>query len=284
MTIDQSDKKKNLEAGAYTAIILVVLALLLFLVSWKLPKPVEPDPPLEMQGIEVNIGTEETGLGTDQPLLPGDPAAEAGNTSSAAPEETSGDNSPDDPDSEVSSPKSEVKKPNTKPTEIAKTTTTKPVTNPVPAPQKAKAEFKGKTSPNSNGTGGNGADSYYKGGNQGIAGGKGDQGNPNGIPNSDSYTGNGRGNGGVFIKSGLSGRKIGRVPSFEDDFNENAKVAVDVVVSAEGKVLSAKVNPKGTTTTNSRTRDIAVKNAYRVPFLKGSSESSGTIIIELKIN
>ena len=59
MTIDQSDKKKNLEAGAYTAIILIGLALLLFLVSWQLPNPVEPDPPLEMQGIEVNLGTDE---------------------------------------------------------------------------------------------------------------------------------------------------------------------------------------------------------------------------------
>ena len=39
-------------------------------------------------------------------------------------------------------------------------------------------------------------------------------------------------------------------PSFEDDFNENAKVAVDITVDAGGNVTSASVNPRGTTTTN----------------------------------
>jgi hypothetical protein len=283
MTIDQHDRKKNLEAGAYTAVILIALALLLFLVSWQLPKPVEPDPPLELQGIEVNLGTDETGFGADQPLLPGEPAPSVANTPSGAPAENAGENAGDDPDSDVPLPTNTNTKPNIKPTDVVKATT-KPVTNPVPAPPKPKAVFNGKTSPNSNGTGGNGADSYYKGSNQGIAGGKGDQGAPGGDPNSDSYKGDGKGKGGVRISSGLSGRKVGKVPSFEDDFNENAKVAIDVTVNASGKVISATVNPRGTTTTNSKTRNIAIKNAYLIPFTAGSGESKGTIIIDLKIN
>ena len=283
MTNNQADRKKNLEAGAYTAGILTGLALLLFLVSWQLPKPVEPDPPLEMQGIEVNLGTDETGMGTDQPLLPGEPAPDATSTTSGAPAENAGEDAGDDPDSDVAVPKSTNTRPTTKPTDVTKSTT-KPVTDPVPAPPRPKAVFNGKTSPNSTGTGGNGADSYYKGSNQGIAGGKGDQGKPGGDPNSDSYTGNGRGNGGIRIKSGLGGRRITSVPNFQDDFNENAKVAVDVTVDATGKVISQRVNLNGTTTNNKKIRSIAIEKASRLKFNAGSGEQTGTLIFDFKVN
>lgn len=286
MTIDQSDKKKNLEAAVYTAVILIGLALLLFLVSWQLPNPVEPDPPLAMQGIEVNLGTDETGSGTDQPLLPGDPAPEVAKSPSSTPEETSGDNSPDDPDSDVSSPKNEKTKPNVKPSETPKTTSSvaKTVTNPSPAPPKPKAVFNGKTASNSNGTGGNGADSYYKGSNQGIAGGKGDQGGVGGDPNSDSYKGNGRGNGGIRIRSGLDGRRITGSYSFTDEFKRDATVYVDVTVDASGKVINATVNPRGTTTTDANTRSIAIRKAYQIKFNAGSQEQKGTLAFEFKVN
>lgn len=288
MTADSFEQQKNMKAAAYTAGICLLIAMLLVFASWQLPEIAKPDPPLDQQGIEVNLGTDETGFGTDQPLLPGDPAPE---TASAPPQTASNDaaedNTPEDPASDV--PVTKTEKPKTepkKPTEVPKVTASavKPVTNPTPAPPKPKAVFNGKTAPNSNGNGGNGAESYYKGSNQGIAGGKGDQGKPGGSPTSDSYNGNGRGNGGVRISSGLSGRKIGRVPSFEDDFSENAKVAVDVTIDASGKVIAATVNPRGTTTTNSKTRGIAIKNAYRIPFTAGSGESKGTIIIDLKVN
>ncbi len=61
-------------------------------------------------------------------------------------------------------------------------------TNPTPTPPKPKAVYAGGKS---SGASGNNADSYNKSTNQGVAGGKGDQGKPNGNPNSDSYTGNG---------------------------------------------------------------------------------------------
>lgn len=284
MTIDQSDKKKNLEAGAYTAVILVALALLLFLVSWQLPDPVEPDPPLEMQGIEVNLGTSETGFGTDQPMEPGEPAPEVSNSTAGAPAENTGEDASDDPDSDVSLPKTTNTKPSTKPTDVAKVTT-KPVVNPTPAPPKPKTTMpSGKTSPNSNGPGGNAADSYQKGSNQGIAGGKGDQGKPGGDPNSDSYTGNGRGNGGIRIRSGLDGRRITGNYSFTDEFNRNATVYVDVTVDASGKVTNATVNPKGTTTTDANIRAIAIRKAYQIKFNAGSQDQRGTLAFEFKVN
>lgn len=287
MTVDQFEQKKNMKAGAYTAAILVALAIFLLLVSWQLPKIADPDPPLELQGIEVNLGTDETGLGSDQPLLPGDPAPE---TASAPPQTAAadpGENLADDAESDVPVARNETKTvTKTPPREVTKVAAsmTKPVTNPTPAPPKPKAVFNGKTAPNSNGNGGNGADSYYKGGNQGIAGGRGDQGKPGGDPNSDSYTGNGRGNGGIRIRSGLDGRRITGSYSFTDEFSRNATVYVDVTVDASGKVSKATVSPRGTTTTDANIRAIAIRKAFQLKFNAGSDEQQGTLAFEFKVN
>lgn len=288
MTADSFEQEKNLKAGAFTAAVCLIIALLLVFVTWQLPQITPPDPPLEMQGIEVNIGTGETGFGTDQPLLPGDPApAVTSAPAQTVTDNTASDNAADDDASDVAVAKTTTPKPVVKtPVEEVKRSTvaTKPVTNPTPAPPKPKAVFNGKTAPGANGTGGNGADSYYKGSNQGIAGGKGDQGKPGGVPNSDSYTGNGKGNGGVAIRSGLDGRRISRVPSFEDEFNENAKVAVDVVVNASGAVTSATVNPRGTTTTNNNIRQIALRKARQLKFnAADDEEQKGTLIFDFKL-
>lgn len=126
---------------------------------------------------------------------------------------------------------------------------------------------------------------------QGIAGGKGDQGNPNGNPNSDSYKGNAAsgnagsgGNGGVDIRSGLNGRRITRLPSFEDDFNENAKVAVDITVDRAGNVTQAMVNVRGTTTTNQNIRNIAIRKARSLKLNAGDAEEqTGTLVFSFKL-
>lgn len=288
MTADSFEQQKNLKAGVYTLGICVLIALLLVFVTWQLPKIAIPDPPLDQQGIEVNLGSDETGSGTDQPLLPGDPAPQI----ATAPQQTTvdntaADNTTDDPESNVAVAKTEKPKVETKkPAEEIKKSvaTTKPVTNPTPAPAKPKAVFNGKTAANSNGTGGNGADSYYKGSNQGIAGGKGDQGKTGGSPTSDSYNGNGRGKGGIRISSGLDGRRIASIPSFEDEFNENAKVAVDVTVNASGAVTNVSVNPRGTTTTNNNIRQIALRKARQLKFnAAGDDEQRGTLIFDFKL-
>jgi len=288
MTVDRFEQEKNMRAAAMTAGLCILIALLLVFATWQLPKITPPDPPLELQGIEVNIGTDETGFGTDQPLLPGDPAPDISSapqqttTDNTATDNTADDDASDVPIAKTEKPKVDTKKPVD---DIQKSNVaTKPVTNPTPAPPKPKATFNGKTAPNSNGTGGNGADSYYKGSNQGIAGGKGDQGKPGGSPTSDSYTGNGKGTGGVAIRSGLDGRRISSLPSFQDEFNENAKVAVDVVVNANGAVTSATVNPRGTTTTNNNIRQIALRKARQLKFNAASDdEQKGTLIFEFKL-
>jgi hypothetical protein len=193
-------------------------------------------------------------------------------------------------DSEEEAPvvkKPEVKKPNATKIpekEVAAKPTNKPavpVTNPAPAPPKPKAVFKGVAG---TGTGGNEADSYKKGGNQGIAGGVGDQGKPGGDPNSTNYEGSGgSGKSGVSISRGLTGRRIASTPSFEDDFNENAKVALDIRIDAAGRVVSAVYQPRGSTTSNSNLKAIAVRKAMQLKFTAGSEEQVGTIIFNFRL-
>src|SRR5262249_38359878 len=139
-----------------------------------------------------------------------------------------------------------------------------PVSNPIPAPPKPKAIFKGVSG---TGTGGNEAESYKKGGNQGIAGGIGDQGKPGGDPNSTNYEGNGgSGKSGVSISRGLSGRHITTFPSFEDDFNQNAHIAVDIRVDASGKVISAAYQPYGSNASAANLKEIALRKAMQLKF------------------
>ncbi|MDB5246159.1 MAG: hypothetical protein JWQ40_553 [Segetibacter sp.] len=299
------EREKNIKAATYTSVICVLLFITFFFARWTLP---QITPPVIEEGIEVNLGNSDEGLGDVAPEIPGDPsnAPEEQYTppaqSAAAPpvaqeENITGDeNEADDAPTVNNNPKPVVKRtlPTPEPAKprenapVAKSTpartkpNTQPVSNPTPAPPQPKAVYRGGTS---NGTGGNGADSYNGVRNQGIAGGKGDQGSPNGNPNSDSYKGNAsHGNSGVRISKGLNGRRFTRLPSFEDDFNENAKVAVDIRVDKNGNVVSAVVNPRGTTTTNGGIRSIATRKAMQLKLNSGDEdEQTGTILFDFKL-
>ena len=143
-----------------------------------------------------------------------------------------------------------------------------------------KAVYRGGT-----GTEGNRADSYNGVTNQGVAGGRGDQGRAGGNLTSDSYTGNGgTGTSGVSIREGLSGRRIVAYPSLSDKFDQNARVAVKIVVDANGNVTSASINPKGTTTTSSNIRNIALTKAKQLKLSKSTSKiQSGTILFNFRL-
>lgn len=280
------EKEKNLKAGGITLLICLLLFLFFFFVQWTLPIVPAPD---FGEGIEVNLGNSETGLGDIAPQTPGEPSPSqeeistpppTANTSTQQPITSTEDNDPEDPAVNTNTKKAE-NKPVVKPDDnnIKKSSTS--TVNPTPAPAKPKAVFKGGTSTTSSG---NNADSYNNTRDQGIAGGKGDQGKPNGNPLSDSYKGNGgTGTAGVSIRSGLDGRRLTKIPSFEDDFNENAKVAVDITVNAEGGVIAATINPRGTTTTNQSIRAIALRKARQLKLNAASEEQNGTIVFDFKI-
>ena len=291
-----TDTQKNIRAGTITGIICGLLILMFFIISWTIPAP--EIPPVE-DGIEVNLGNSDQGLGTEAPMIPGPPAAASKEINlppktQVTPPEVSkevvtDDNDKEAPDAVVPkpvAPKKESpnipKKENTTPVKIANP---KPqvVENPKPVVKKPVAVYKGG---DGSGTGGNNADTWNNSRNQGIAGGKGDQGKPGGNPDSDSYDGKGgSGKSGVSISRGLQGRRISKLPSFEDDFNDNAKIAVDVKVDGNGAVISATYQPRGSTTSDAGMRDIAIRKAKLIRF-NGSSnaeESVGTLIFNFRL-
>jgi len=295
--MQQFEKQKNIKAGTITGIICGAMLFLFFIISWTIPPPpVQP----EEEGIEVNLGNSDIGSGEIQPLIPDPPAAEDQQVNTPpktqltqaeeAKEVETNDNDKEAPDVSLPKPiKPKPESPNIPKKENAapaKNTNPKPtvVENPKPAPPQPKYIYKGG---DGTGKGGNNADGWNNSQGQGVAGGKGDQGKINGNPNSDSYNGSGgTGKSGVSISKGLQGRRITKLPSFEDEFNENAKVAVDIKVDKSGQVLSATFQPRGSTTSDGGMREIALRKARQLKFSpnpEGSDTELGTIIFNFRL-
>ncbi|MBS1745927.1 MAG: TonB family protein [Bacteroidetes bacterium] len=273
------ERNKNMKATAYTVGVLIILFLLFILVSWTIPVP--PPPPVDT-GIEVNLGNSDQGLGDVPPQIPGEPAAEQETNfnpppSQAAQAETEhevAENNDADIPIIHTSPKPEKKKEIAKVNNDTKKTTKKTVTNQTPAPPKPKAVYAGGKN---TGASGNNADSYNNSRNQGIAGGNGDQGKPNGNINSDSYTGNGgTGSAGISITNGLQGRHIASAARFQDQYKYGGKVSVDITVDENGIVTSARVKPGSPF---ADLNAIAERRARQLKFNKGTTSQSGTITI-----
>ena len=85
-----------------------------------------------------------------------------------------------------------------------------------------------------------------------------------------------------FSKSDTHKKPCG-IYSIEDDFNENAKVAVDIRIDPAGKVISAVYQPKGSTTSNSNLKAIAARKAMQLKFNSGSEEQMGTIVFNFRL-
>lgn len=290
--MENQEKSKNMRALGYTAITCGALIIALLFASWTIPPAPEP---VVDNGIEVNLGNFDQGMGAIAPQLPGEPSsADQQQTDNPPPmvatEEAPNEykevaaNTEDVPVVKTSPEPKKVKKQTPKAVEKSvKKSTPKKVINKTPAPPSPKAVYKGGTN---KGTGGNNADSYNGHRNQGVAGGNGDQGKVNGNPASDNYDGNGgTGTSGISIRSGLSNRNFLGSRTFTDKFNENAKVALDIVVNKAGNVTRATVNPKGTTTTNSTILNIAIRKAKTLRFSEGKvSAQTGTIVFNFKLN
>jgi outer membrane biosynthesis protein TonB len=279
---DSFEIKKNTKAFTYTALICALILAIAILYTWPLQLPPAPASP---DLIEINLGNEQEGAGDVQPLVKGDPAAEAKPVSIQAKylpakEEPAKEIEANDSDDPEAAPVTRPKKTNPDAKNIArknitkpvKTTSNTPVVTATPAPPKPKLPlYKG-----ASGTGGNGAvqDNGYR--NQGYKTGNGDAGSPEGKP--DSYGSLPGGRSGVSVVRGLSGRRPTHFPSMQDEFNENAKVYVDIKVAASGIVTSASI-AKGTTTANSSLRSIALQKAKQLKFPSSQNdEEAGTIL------
>ena len=278
------EAEKNRKALMFTGIICGLFLAIAILYTWPLQVP----PVQQVQDlIDVNLGNEEEGMGDVQPLVKGERAPDnqsvASHQSAQKAHETPTQNVPADEnkDEEAAAVVKPEKKKENAPVEnketvakASKNINPSPVVNPNPAPPKPKVPlYKGGA-----GTGGNGAaeDNGFR--NQGYKPGNGDAGSPDGKP--DAYGNSPGGKSGVSVVRGLSGRRPIHFPNMQDDFNENAKVYVDIKVDPQGKVTSAAI-AKGTTTSNSTLRNIALDKAKQLKFPPSQNDiESGTILFD----
>ncbi len=244
-----------------------------------------PTPPLSGgEGVIVNIGYMDAASGDEQPTSENtttDPVVEKVKPV-AQTEQTK--IATQDLEETATIPVKEKKKP-----EIIKVKETKPV---VKLPEKVKVEeykpvvdqraiYKGKANNSKS---------------QGTAtSGTGDQGNPDGDPNSNLYgkpgSGNGSGDGngtGSGVGDGsapgvsfsLGGRSMVRLPKVNDNSQDQGKVVIDIVVDKYGTVVTATGPGRGSTTTSTnlvrKAKEAAVKTKFS-PSPQGVEEQHGTI-------
>jgi hypothetical protein len=276
------ERQKNIKATAITLGIAGALLLIVILVRWPLPT-VAPTPVQEF--LEVNLGTDDFGSGNDQPLLPGEPAP-AKQTAYTPPQPVKAvaddvkDVETDDRDDNdapairkpvVAKPNATRIDDNNKTVKQTTATVPQPVTQAPPKPRAVLGRTTG-----GNGNGGNGAETYKPGTGEGIAGGSGDQGRPGGNPNGTNYNGQRK----------TFGTKVFNIPnqSFEDDFNQNAKIAVDVIVDDAGKVTSAAVTARGSTGTATQSmRNTALRLARQLKFGSSDGGQKGVVVFDFKV-
>ncbi len=217
--------------------ILITLAfhlVLVIILSFIILRPPFPPPP--QLGVEVNLGNSNQGMGEVQPQKPKQqhtpvtPPPKAEKVEDVATQST---------EKTISISKKKKKVEKQQPKEEKKE---EPKIN-------DKLLFKSK--------------SGKTGGNEGQTSKPGDQGMENGDPNAKNYAGDG-GSGGVTFS--LAGRKKKYLPKPSRNFKEEGKVTVKIWVNRYGKVTNATVINKGTTTTNSYLRKLAVSAAMKAEF------------------
>jgi hypothetical protein len=217
------EQEKNIKAAVYTGLICLGLSMVFFVLKWQEPVP-KIMPPLPAY-MEVNLGNSNTGAGEIPPKSKAAPAPEQGATSTKT--------------KLASSKASKINTVSNDPNDEAirsgkvKTATKN---NPVPVPAKPKA-LMGKYA-GGNGAGGNNQDSYNAVKDQGIAGGKGDQGVENGSINGKAYTGSG----GPFVTKG--DRRVTKTYSFNGDVPPATIYAeIEVNPNGVGRLLQEALPP-----------------------------------------
>jgi colicin import membrane protein len=259
--------KRNSVLG--TILVELLLFSVLFLVGFSVPYP----PPETGEGILVNFGTDETGLGLIEPSPPAGqvktsppPAVEEASqpetvktTARTASKTTLTQDNADAPvvktDPEAAKKKLEKKEADRilneqKEAEKKRISEEEAEKNRIAAEQQRESDIKNRTKNALAGSMNTGTSST----SEGIAGGPGNQGDPNGSVDSKvrgtgsgtGTSGTGTGNNGISYK--LEGRGARSLPEPKYDYNNEGKVVVEVSVDRSGKVVQAVPGVKGSTT------------------------------------
>ena len=253
------EQEKNIKAAIYTGLICFGLSLIFFVFKFQEPKPTVV-PPLP-EYMEVNLGNSNTGAGAIPPKSKAAPAPEQGSTRRSA--KVAASNSAkvntvsNDPNDEAI--RSGKVKTNAK-------------NNPVPIPSKPKA-LMGKYA-GGNGAGGNNQDSYNAVKDQGIAGGKGDQGVANGSIDGKAYTGSG----GPFVTKG--DRRVTKTYSFNGDVPP-ATIYAEIEVNPNGVGRFIQIS-RGSSSNDSKYKRAIVEYLTKINF--NSADHSSIVTVKFKFD
>lgn len=123
---------------------------------------------------------------------------------------------------------------------------------------------------------------FGDGDGKGNTGKPGNQGDPDGDPNADKLDGISTGSG--RVGGGLGDRGVTKSHTPRDNSQETGTVVVEVCVNESGNVISAKVTQKGTTSSSSNLRKLALKSARKWRFKEGIVDKQcGTITYNFKL-
>jgi outer membrane biosynthesis protein TonB len=288
-------KDKDRRRGFIGTILVHVLILAaLFLLALRTPLPLPGE-----EGVEVNLGYDDTGYGdiqTESPAqqteTPPPPPPQEITEPEPVPqeeeyitqdtedtpaleeeitEEEKTEQEPEEIKEEPIEPEKEiVEEIKETPVDSSQIYAEEIVEEPAPEPEpepvvNERALFKG-SSKNTNGT------------NQGIAGGAGDQGKPHGFEDSNKYNGQGGLGNGISYSLGGRGSKYIDKPSAR--FKEQGTVKVDIWVDRQGNVTKAVINRKGTNVIDPAMHQIAINAAKNSTFaedLKAAELQRGSI-------
>ena len=109
----------------------------------------------------------------------------------------------------------------------------------------------------------------------------GNQGYPEGDPNSKALENLATGSG--LIGEGLSDRAVEYKPEITDDSQKTGRIVVDICINAAGKVISSKYTQKGSTSADKDLIEVAEKGVLKYRFSASSaSKQCGSVIIDFK--
>jgi len=254
------EQEKNIKAGVYTGLICLGLSLIFFVSKFQEPTP-KMVPPLP-EYMEVNLGNSNTGAGEIPPKSKAAPAPEKGSTKTKAASAVA---------SKINAVSNDANDANDEAIRSGKVkNTTK--NNPVPIPAKPKA-LMGKYA-GGNGAGGNNQDSYNNVKDQGIAGGKGDQGVENGSINGKAYTGSG----GPLVTKG--DRRVTKSYSFNGDVAP-ATIYAEVEVNPNGVGRFIQIT-RGSSSNDSKYKSAIKEYLTKISF--NTADHSSTVTVKFKFD
>jgi hypothetical protein len=253
------EQEKNIKAGVYTGLICLGLSLIFFVSKFQEPTP-KVVPPLP-EYMEVNLGNSNTGAGEIPPMSKEAPAPEK----SAIPTKTK---AASNVASKINAVSNDANDEAIRSGKVKNTTKN----NPVPIPAKPKA-LMGKYA-GGNGAGGNNQDSYNNVKDQGIAGGKGDQGVENGSINGKAYTGSG----GPFVTKG--DRRVTKTYSFKGDVPP-ATIYAEIEVNPNGEGRFIQIT-RGSSSNDSKYKSAIKEYLTKISF--NSADHSSTVTVKFKFD